>query len=173
MKKEIVKDLNKFLDVHSEYLYKSYALSIRAHELGFNGFYKFFQIEAADAIVHTRRIMNYMQTSNVSYTLQNVKMNYNYEAKTIQELVEALIKIKTNFLNLTNILSSNAHALQDHLTVRFYEWFLKDFYEEIDYENDILDWIKMSNGNLFGVDKKVGEAAEPNTPVVIDPFGDN
>ena len=169
MIKKINDDLNAYISEHLKYQMLSLKLSNNANRLGFPGFAHFFQVEAADAVVHIRKICNYLMDQDADVEIKDVKVD-NFTIKTIQETISKLKTTKEELLALTNKLVKSASDNNDNLTAKFYDWFLVDFYEEIAYEKDLLDWMKMSNNNFYKIDKRLAKTPEPDTLKVIVPF---
>ncbi len=173
MKDTIQKDLNTFIKHHIHYQLAAFALSNRANHIGFSGFGHFYQVESADAFVHTRRIMNYMMMTDVQYhvvTPDLTKEIAHYNTLDIVALMEVLLDIKINLLNLTNKLSDNARKAMDYGTARFYEWYLIDLTQEIDYNRDLRDYMKYDKTQIVNLERKFHDREEPDVNTVQKPF---
>ena len=170
MNEILLNDLQNYINFHIKYQMRAYNLATRANQLGFPGFYHFFQVEAADAMVHTRRIMNYISSRGDNYKLYPMDDIKDYSELGVIGLIKELKYIKEKALEITNCNIKNANKEKDFLTAKFYDWFLLDFFEEISYENDILDYINMKDNALYSVDKKLAKAKEPCIEEVIKPF---
>lgn len=169
MIKKINDDLNNYISEHLKYQMLSFKLSNDANQKGFPGFARFFQIEAADAVFHIRKICNYLMDQDAEVEIKDIKVP-TFTAKNIEDTLKKLKSTKEELLDFTNKLVKSARENNDNLTAKFYDWFLIDFYEEIAYEKDLLDWIAMSNHNLYKIDKRLLKTEEPDTLKVIVPF---
>ena len=169
MIKKINDDLNDYISEHLKYQILSFKLSNDANQKGYPGFAHFFQVEAADAVVHIRKICNYLMDQDAQVEIKDIKFP-TFTTKNIEEALKKLKSIKEELLDFTNKLVKSARENNDNLTAKFYDWFLIDFYEEIAYEKDLLDWIAMSNNNLYKIDKRLLKTEEPDTLKVIIPF---
>lgn len=171
MKKPVLTDLEKFITLHIGYQLKSFALSNRANDLGFPGFAHFYQVEAADAFVHTRRMMNYILMSNEQYKTHAPNIDPDqYDSLDIVALMDELVNIKTALLEATNQHIENARVNIDYATVRFYEWYLIDLTEEIDYNRDLRDYMKFDKTQIVTFDRKFDRREEPDVETVQKPF---
>jgi len=166
---KINNDLNQFISEHLTYQILSLKLSNDANQKGFPGFAHFFQVEAADAVVHIRKISNYLMDQDANIEIKDIKIP-TFTSENITATLKILKTAKEKLLDLTNKLVNSARENNDNLTAKFYDWFLIDFYEEIAYESDLLDWIAMSNQDLYKIDKRLGKTPEPDTLKVIVPF---
>lgn len=169
MIKKINDDLNDYISEHLKYQMLSFKLSNDANQKGYPGFARFFQVEVADAVVHIRKICNYLMDQDAQVEIKDIKVP-TFTTKNIEEALKKLKSTKEELLDFTNKLVKSARENNDNLTAKFYDWFLIDFYEEIAYEKDLLDWIAMSNSNLYKIDKRLLKTEEPDTLKVIIPF---
>lgn len=169
MIKKINDDLNQYISEHLKYQMISLKLSNDANQKGFPGFAHFYQVESADALVHIRKIANYLMDQDAEVEIKDIKVP-TFTTKNIEETLKKLKSIKEELLEFTNKLVKSARDNNDNLTAKFYDWFLIDFYEEIAFEKDLLDWIAMSNSDLYKIDKRLGKTPEPDTLKVIVPF---
>lgn len=166
---EIQKDLQTYLDEHLKMELIAFNLSAECSKIGYPGFSHFFQVQAQDELLHKRRIANFILTHEGTYQLKAVSVNYK-QFKSIKEIMEEYYIHRKYFSDLTTKLANNAKNNNDLITYKFYDWFIIDFYEELGEIKDIIDWIDMSNGNHYKLDRKMLKRAEPNTQLVIDPF---
>ncbi|AUB31197.1 ferritin-like domain-containing protein [Spiroplasma floricola] len=169
MDKLILTNLQDYINEHIKMQLNCFNLSKKCDELGYPGFTHFFQVQAQDEFLHQRRIINYLLDRGQNYKIGSVEIT-TPDLKNIEDILKEYIKCRTHFANITNEFTNNAKEKMDFTTVKFYEWFSIDFYEEISETNDLLDWIKMSNGNHYAIDKKVLGRENPDTLAVVDPF---
>ena len=167
--KEIQKDLQEYLDEHAKMQFICYNLSTNADRLGYPGFAHYYQVQAQDEVLHQRRIMNFMMDRDGTFEMTKVEPVFK-ELKSIKEVVEEYAHHRKHFAEITNHFAAKSRELGDLVTNKFYDWFIIDFYEELAEVKDILDWINMSNGNYYKLDRKMGKREEPDTKTVIDPF---
>ncbi|WP_339029723.1 ferritin-like domain-containing protein [Spiroplasma endosymbiont of Cantharis nigra] len=169
MDKLILSNLQDYINEHIKMQLNCFNMSKKCDELGYPGFTHFFQVQAQDEFLHQRRIMNYLLDKGQGYKISSIEIK-NKDFKNIVEILQEYISCRTHFAKITDEFTKNAKEKSDFTTVKFYEWFAIDFFEEISETNDLLDWIRMSNGNHYEVDKKVLKRENPNTLAVIDPF---
>ncbi|AHI52628.1 ferritin-like domain-containing protein [Spiroplasma culicicola] len=169
MHKNDLKNLNDYILEHAKMQFVCFNLSKNCDDLGYPGFTHFFQVQAQDEFLHQRRIMNYILDNGLDYKIEGA----NVEIKKFDNIVDILkeyIHHRTHFAKITNQYTEEAKNNMDYTTVKFYEWFAIDFYEEISETNDLIDWINMSNQNHYDIDKKVLMRENPDTLAVVDPF---
>ncbi|AOG60184.1 ferritin [Spiroplasma helicoides] len=169
MEKQILTDLNKYIEEHAKMQFICYGLSKKCNELGYPGFTHFFQVQAQDEFVHQRRIMNYLLDRNESYEIPSIKVD-EVKCNSIIDVLKTYVEHRKHFAKMTDEFSLNAKELKDFTTLKFYEWFVIDFYEEISETHDLIDWINMSNSNHYEIDKKMAKRENPDTLAVVDPF---
>lgn len=162
--------LNEFANKHNTLQLECYSLSSIANNLGYPGASKWFQVQAQDEVLHTRKIYNYLmdRDEQIIVKTNNVKAYDNLQ--TLEELITTYKNIKLDFLKFTYDIIEVAKTLQDHLTIKFLDWFLIDFYEEIAEAKDYLDMLKMCNKNYYVIDKRLAKRTEPDTLKVIIPY---
>lgn len=166
---ETQKDLQKFLDEHLKMQMIALNLSAEADRLGYPGFSHFFQVQAQDELLHIRRISNFILDRDGSYQFNSASVDYK-KLNSVKELMQEYQTHRQYFSDLTDELANSAKKNNDLVTHKFYDWFIIDFYEELAEIKDIIDWISMSNGNYYKLDRKMLKREEPNTESVIDPF---
>lgn len=164
------KNLNEFISWHIGYQLKSLMLADRANNIGMTGFAHMYHMESADAQVHTRRIMNYMMMTDTSYEVNAPSVKNNFQNQDILQLLGSLIAIKKEGLALTNKLAAIAHQTGDFATFRFYEWYLIDFTQEIDEQQQIFDYMEQHPTSIPRMDQQAEKRSEPDTEVVRKPF---
>lgn len=169
MKKEIITDLQTYIDEHLKMQLICFSLSENCDKIGYPGFKHFFQVQAQDEMLHIRRIANYLLDRGEGYSFKPVEIE-KIEHKDIVTILKEYLKRRTFFAEITDKFLINASKVNDFATIKFYEWFTIDFYEEIAETNDLINWLNMSNNNHYEVDKKALSRSEPNTLSVIDPF---
>ncbi|AGR41844.1 ferritin-like domain-containing protein [Spiroplasma diminutum] len=169
MDKLILSNLQDYINEHIKMQFKCFNLSKKCDEMGYPGFTHFFQVQAQDEFLHQRRIMNYLLDKGENYEISLIEVD-KPQLNTIEDILKEYIKCRSHFAKITDEFTNNAKEKADFTTVKFYEWFAIDFFEEISETNDLLDWIKMSNGNHYAIDKKVSTRENPDTLAVVDPF---
>lgn len=155
--------LNKLLDEQirqeliSAYLY--YDIANYYKKNGLDGFYNYFEKQAAEEVRHAQRFISYMQDRDIDYKLKVLDAPNTNFTDLRQPLVEALEheilvtgQIKTMYLL--------AQKEDDLNTKNFLEWFVD---EQMDEERDCkaliaeFDLIKEFGGDIMGMDKKLSK----------------
>lgn len=169
MNKSITENLQNYINEHAKMQLTCYNLSNSCDKLGYPGFTHFFQVQAQDEFLHQRRIMNYLLDRGEKFNVSSI----NVEVKEFDNIIDILNYYKSMremFSHMTDDYTENAKSEKDYTSVKFYEWFSIDFCEEISEISDIIDWLKMSNGNHYSVDKQMKKRENPDTLSVVDPF---
>lgn len=169
MNSKITTLLNNFADEHNKLQLEFYKMAAISNDLGFPGASKWFQIQAQDEVLHARRIYNYLMSTNAPVTITVLPLD-THNLTSLFDLMTRYSEYKKSILKTTYQLIAAANAANEFLTVKFLDWFLIDFYEEISLADDYLDMIKMSNNDYYGIDKKLQKRQEPVTAVVIQPY---
>ncbi|WP_342224419.1 ferritin-like domain-containing protein [Spiroplasma endosymbiont of Asaphidion curtum] len=169
MNPNILSLLNKYADDHNKLQLDCYVMSSVSNTLGFPGASTWFQIQAQDEVLHTRKIYNYLIGRDEILIVNPIQPEEHNE-KSLLELMEKYLNYKLQFIEKTNTLIAACQETKDFLTIKFLDWFLIDFYEEIELAKTYIDKIKMSNNNYYGIDKYLSKREEPDTLKVIVPY---
>lgn len=173
MNKKQEQEMHEFITWHLIYQQKSLLWSKVADGLGLGGFAHSFQVEAADAFVHLRRILNYLMMRGAKVELKYDLTSETFNNLEIMEVLEALMELKKEGLCLAHKFSASAADDKDYTTVRFYEWFLIDFTQEMAETRQILDHLNIHPDALVRLDQKQLKVAEPDVETVKKPFSIN
>ncbi len=165
-------NLDRFIEWHLQYELMAFRLSNRAEEIGYPGFGHFYRVEAADALVHTRRIMNFMAYRDYSYHINSISPQTDVKEMGLIDLLKVLLQIKKDGLALTEELAKEAHDTQNYLIAKFFDWYLIDFFEEIDHHRTWIDYMEANENNIYKVERLAEKAEEPDTLEVIKPFNE-
>lgn len=166
---KILKLLNEFANEHTALQLDCYSMASTADQLGFPGASYWFLVQAQDEVLHTRKIYNYLIGRDQKLDVK-VNQTKNGQEKSLLELIKNYKKYKEDFIQKTYNLIDEAKKVQDYLTTKFLDWFLIDFYEEIEQAKDYIDMINMSNGDLYSFDKRLSKRKEPDTLAVIPAY---
>lgn len=173
MPKNVEKILNQFLMDHIQLQLDLYNYSFLADDLGFNGFSYWLQVQAQDEVLHQRKIMNYLFQREVFFSVTSVSIKSNkVKVGSLEEIIIWLHDVKSKFLNKTHEIVEIAKNSKDYTTVRFLDWYIEDFTEEIDELKVLHDEYLIADGNHYKWDHYQGKKEEPPTLKVIVPFYD-
>ncbi|MCL8213146.1 hypothetical protein LD119_00071 [Mesoplasma sp. JKS002660] len=169
--KNTIKEVTDFLNLHISTQLRCMQLSKELNKNGFPGFAWFYQVQSVDEFMHQRRIINYLQGSLGAEDYQLVAPVFEKFAITHpKEALEYYIKMRQETLDFALDFKKKAVERHDYLTGEFYTWFIKDYWTEIDENNDILDRVKMNGDVLAGLDRRMNKRAEIDPENVIHPM---
>ncbi len=168
-KENMKKNIQKLIEFHLQYALSSYKLASRAVALGWDGFHRWFQIESSDANVHTRRMLNFLAGFNISYDIPSVNNTNDYNNLDAIGMTKAIKQIKEDGLNLCNEIYNDSLQNNDLVTARFTDWYVHDFFAEIDFANRIIN--KLKNGSdTYDLNAELLTKEEPDNVSVVQPF---
>lgn len=171
IKKELINDVTSFLNLHILTQMNCMQISKELAEHGYPGFAWFYQVQAEDEFMHQRRIINFLQGSRGAgdYLLEAPKFK-TFKINGPKQAIEYYIEMRQETLNTAIKYKDNAHKVGDYLVADFYNWFIKDYWTEINENNDILDRVKMNPESLAGLDRRMGKRSEIEPDHVIHPM---
>ena len=147
---KMTKELNKQINAEfwSAYLY----LSMTAYFEGKNlpGFAKWMSIQYQEETTHALKLFKYVYERGAKVELQSidsVKTIWKDEIEIFQDTLEHERKVTALINNLVNI----AIEEKDHATNNMLQWFVSEQVEEEASVEEILDQLKMLEGNKHGL----------------------
>ncbi|WP_381415463.1 ferritin-like domain-containing protein [Spiroplasma endosymbiont of Anurida maritima] len=161
--------MENYLEKHLEMQIYCSNLAMNLDELKLSGMSHFFQLQSHDEALHQRRITNYLLQNSEQIYRKGIEFSFS-KKKTGLDCLEEYLEKRTEFLKLTNELCESAMKNQDHLTYNFYNWFLQDYYEEIDEINTFIDKIYLDEKNYFNVNEMMGKREDVAVSPVVTPF---
>lgn len=163
-------NMQPLIDWHLQYYVKSLRLANRAQELGHRGFQKLFHIEASDALVHSRRIYNFLNGIKYRFHVPAVEVTADYsDVQDPRGLMEIIKALKYDGLAVTQKIVDESREKHEVLFETFMQWFTMDFYNEISEANHILDKIDYGT-DWYDLNQELIDEEEPHTSAVIQPF---
>lgn len=176
MNNELLKKLNEFLIYHVKYQLKLYELSSVVNSKRYNGLSRWMQVQAQDEVLHQRKIINYLfdhekeiLVSRSSYNFEGEKENLKKDFR-VEKVLLWMKEEKEKFLQDTERIIENASSAKDFDVVKFLDWFVIDFHQEIAELREIIDRLLLAGNNHYHWDKDLGKRKEPDTAKVIVPF---
>lgn len=146
LKKAINEQINK--EFYSSYLYLAMAAHFDAQALP--GFASWMKLQAAEEWSHGMKFYEYLYEVNSSVTLAAIALppvNYGTPA----EIFEQVLAHEREVTASINRIYEMAKAEKDPKTELMLHWFINEQVEEEKNAQDILDKLRMSGNNAFGV----------------------
>jgi ferritin len=142
-------------ELHSAYVYL--AMSAEADRIGLPGFANWFKMQYQEELEHADKFFNYVLERDGQVKLGTI------EAPTIGEetamsLFEKSMAHEQHISHCIYQLKDLARAESDHATDVFLEWFVSEQVEEESNARDVIDQLKMVDGNangLFMIDREL------------------
>lgn len=149
-------------EMWSAYLYLS--MAAHCHAIGQPGMAKWFEVQFREEQDHAKIMYNYVISRGANVTLRPIDaVPTTWES--ILDVFESTLAHEQKVTSLINNLFALTTAENDYATQSMLKWFIDEQVEEEDNVRNILDNLRMLNGNgygLFMVDKEL--AARTYTP---------
>lgn len=148
--KKMEKELNCQINAefYSAYLYL--AMSAWFNEKNLKGFANWMYVQYQEENNHALLLYNYIIERSGSVKLDAIKTP-NQSWKSIVDVFSETLKHEQNVTKLINNLTNVALSEKDHATVNFLQWFVNEQVEEEANVIDILEQLKLVEGNGSGV----------------------
>lgn len=136
------------LQINREFLsaYQYLGMSTWCSLNGFAGCAHWFQLQAKEEFEHGMKIYNYLIERDVApelFAIEAPTLNY----KTLTDLFKHSLDQEQTIEAHLNGASVLALEEKDHVTLNFLGWFLEEQVEEIASVQDILEKLKLAEGN--------------------------
>lgn len=150
LNKRLEKELNKQINAEywSAYLYLSMAAYFEDRNL--SGFANWMKVQYQEEISHMMKIFDYVNDRGGRVLLQpidKVKTDWKDEIEVFEETLEHEQKVTGLINNLVNI----SEEEKDHATNNMLQWFVAEQVEEEASADEILQQVKMMDGNKHGL----------------------
>lgn len=153
-------------EVYSAYLY--WSMSAYAQSIGLKGFANWLLIQYKEESDHAMIFYNYVIERGGKVTLETIQKPQT-EWKDVIDVFENVYKHEQHVTSLINNLKTLAIEEKDHATSSFMNWFVDEQVEEEANADEILNNLKMIEGNkgaIFMLDKEYGTRVY-NTPAPL------
>lgn len=155
--KRMETELNKQINAEywSAYLYLS--MSAFAEDKGFPGVANWMRMQYEEEITHALKIFDYVVDRGGKITLMPIAEVPN-EWKDVLEIFEETLKHEQYVTSLINNLMDVAIEEKDHATKSFLQWYVDEQVEEEASVNEILDQLRMVQGQgngLYMIDREM------------------
>lgn len=143
-------------EIYSAYLYLS--MSAYAQSIGLKGFANWLLIQYKEESDHAMIFYNYLIERGGKVVLEAIQKPQ-IEWKDIIDVFESVYKHEQHITALINNLKTISIEEKDHATSSFLNWFIDEQVEEEANAQEILDNLKMTEGNkgaIFMLDREAG-----------------
>ena len=148
-------------EIHSAYVYL--AMSAEADRLGLPGFANWFKMQYTEELGHADRFFNYVLERDGKVALSQIAAPEIADESPLS-LFEKTLEHEQHITQCIFRLKDLARENSDHATDVFLEWFVTEQVEEEATTRDVLDQLKLVDGNpsgLFMIDRELaGRNAE-------------
>lgn len=135
-------------ELWSAYLYLS--MSMEAADKGFKGMANWFSVQFEEEQAHARIFINYMLSRGAKVTLAPIDA-VQTEWESPLAMFEDTLTHERKVTSLIHNLVAIAQQESDPATSNMLVWFVDEQVEEEESVKDILDQLKMVEGNKFGL----------------------
>lgn len=150
LKDTVLKALNNQInaEIHSAYLYLSMSAWFEAKGLG--GFANWMKVQYQEELTHAMKFFDYVHERSGRVILQPIA-GVQTEFESIIDAYEKTLEHEQKVTALINNLVDVAMAANDHATQSFLQWFVNEQVEEEKNVNQILDDLRLINGQGNGL----------------------
>lgn len=171
LKPEMVKQLNKQinLEFYSSNLYLQ--MSAWCEEQGFEGAAMFMRKHAAEEMDHMTRLFTYVSETGALPILGTIDAPP-HEFESLADVFEKTYQHECEITENINALAHQAFTNQDYSTFNFLQWYVAEQHEEEKLFNGIIDKIKLVGEDgkaLFWIDKDLAELAKTGATSIMAP----
>lgn len=158
LSKKIEEALNAQINAEmwSAYLYLS--MSTYCHSIGHTGVSSWFKIQYKEELDHAMILFNHVHSRDGRVTLKAIEA-VPTEWKSLFDVFEETLKHEEKVTSLINNLYALSLEEKDFATQSMLKWFIDEQVEEEETAQDIIDDLKMIDGNGYGLymlDKDLG-----------------
>lgn len=150
LKDTVLKALNDQInaEIHSAYLYLSMSAWFEAKGLG--GFANWMKVQYQEELTHAMKFFDYVHERSGRVILEPIA-GVQTEFESIIDAYEKTLEHEQKVTALINNLVDVAMAANDHATQSFLQWFVDEQVEEEKNVNQILDDLRLINGQGNGL----------------------
>lgn len=123
------------------------AMSYRLSNLGFRGFAKWYEAQAAEEMVHAIKIANYLVEVGAEVKLGQLDVPKS-DYKTVKEVVQKGLDHEKYITDCINRLVDAANKENDYATSNFLAWFVDEQVEEVSTAQKLLDMVSVADDKI-------------------------
>ena len=135
-------------ELWSAYLYLS--MSMDAADKGLKGVANWFYVQWKEEQDHAQIFINYLQSRDARVVLAPIA-EVQTEWDSVLAMYEDTLKHEKVVTSLINDLANIAAEERDHATANMLIWFVDEQIEEEESARDIIDQLRMVEGNNYGL----------------------
>ena len=149
LKEKVLKALNEQVNAeqYSALLYLS--MSAWFENKGLPGFANWMYVQYQEEVTHANKIFKYVVERNGKAELKAIEQ-MPVEFESVLQVVEKTLEHEQHVTELINNLVDVAVEARDHATQSFLQWFVDEQVEEEANVNEILDSLKLIEGEAKG-----------------------
>ena len=150
LKEKVLKALNKQInaEMHSAYLYLS--MSAYFEDKGLSGFANWMKVQYKEELAHALKFFDFVNERNGRVILEPID-GVPSEFDGIIDVFEKTLAHEQSVTEMINQLVDVAVEASDHATQSFLRWFVDEQVEEEANVNELLDNLKLIDGQGNGV----------------------
>ncbi len=150
LKERILSALNEQVNAEqfSAFLYLS--MSAWFHEKGLPGFANWMYVQYQEELTHANKMFNYINERG-GKAIQKAIGQVEVEFESVISVMEKTLAHEQHVTSLINNLVDIAIEERDHATQNFLQWFVDEQVEEEANAQEILDTLKLINGQGNGI----------------------
>ncbi|MHA7108574.1 ferritin [Sunxiuqinia elliptica] len=150
LKETVLEALNKQInaEMHSAYLYLS--MSAYFEDQGLSGFANWMKVQYQEELSHSLKIFDFVNERNGRVILEPIA-SVPTEFDGVIDVYEKTLEHEQKVTEMINQLMDVAVKASDHATQSFLKWFVDEQVEEEANVNELLDNLKLINGQGNGV----------------------
>ena len=165
IKKEVLDAMNEQINAESYSAYLYLAMAAYFESLGLSGFAKWMKVQYQEESAHAIRFFNYIVGRNGRVILKPIAQ-VPVDFENIVDVFEKTLEHEIHVSSLINNLMDVAVKAGDHASQSFLKWFVDEQVEEEANVEQILNTLKLINGQgdgIFMMDRELGQR------VFVDP----
>jgi ferritin len=146
------------LQAHYNYL----GMSVHFGNTAYNGFSKWFRLQAAEEYAHAMKLLDYLNARDATITLQALEAPPANFGEFPIEVFQASLTQEQGVTRQINDLYALAQQERDFTTLHFLSWFLQEQVEEEATVSEMIDRLKLVGkdpAGLLQVDAEAGSRA--------------
>ncbi|MBT3383026.1 MAG: ferritin [Prolixibacteraceae bacterium] len=150
LKEKMLNALNEQINAeqYSAFLYLS--MSAYLNDKGLPGFANWMYIQYQEELTHANKFFNYVNERGGKVEIKAIKQ-VDIEFESVIDVVEKTLEHEQLVTSLVNNLVDIAISESDHATQSFLRWFVDEQVEEEANVQEILDTLKLINGQGNGI----------------------
>lgn len=161
LSKKMLAALNQQINEELFSAYTYLAIAAAADRLGLPGFTNWFKQQYQEELVHADKFFNYIIERDGEIELQTIAKP-EVETSSPLAMFESALKHEQHITSCIFKLKDLARSESDHATDVFLEWFVNEQVEEEANARNVIDQLKLVNGNpngLFMIDRELAQRA--------------